>query len=236
MSALALGMSCSSGIVIEPWIVAALFQLHALLQNTWKDPACGDGLCESPFEFASYGRFGCRADCGRLAESVENLTTIQIDLTYDFSHPAGSIASTELMAQAQWNLCPENGAPHGRDCYFEEDQSFDRIEGTTRETVDDVPDGLWTIKIKRDFFEKVSGAVRVRDLVEAQARKYSKIHVALQAAKANHDYEIDVLNVCNPSLRLSVLDKIELHATLQLCLFSTLPCSSISVSISLSFT
>ena len=102
------------------------------MQKTWVDPACGDGLCESPFEFASYGRFGCRADCGRLSESVENLTTLQIDLSYNFNHPAGSIASTELMGQAQWNLCPEKGAPHGRDCYYEEDRSFDRIEGSVQ--------------------------------------------------------------------------------------------------------
>lgn len=169
------------------------------LQSTWVDPACGDGLCESPFEFASYGRFGCRADCGRLAESVANLSTIQIDLNYNFDHPAGSLASTELMSQAKWNLCPERGAPHGRDCYFEEDQSFDRVEGSTQEIVDDVPDGEWTIKIKRDFFRKVGGAVRVREKLEQQARLYSKIHVAMLSAKANHDYEKGVLEVrCIP--------------------------------------
>jgi hypothetical protein len=30
----------------------------------WKDPVCGDGDCEWPWEFPAYGRFGCRADCG----------------------------------------------------------------------------------------------------------------------------------------------------------------------------
>jgi hypothetical protein len=163
------------------------------VQKTWVDPACGDGLCESPFEFASYGRFGCRADCGRLADSGTNLSTIQIDLTYNFDHPAGSIASTELMSQAKWNLCPEHGAPHGSDCYFEDDQAFDRVEGSTQEIIDDVPDGEWTIKIKRDFFGKVGGAVRVRGLVEQQARQFSKIYVAMEAAKANHEYEQGVL-------------------------------------------
>ena len=74
---------------------------------------CGDGICESPFEFASYGRFGCRADCGRLSDVVENLTTLQINLAYNFDHPVGSLPQTELMTQASWNLCPENGAPHG---------------------------------------------------------------------------------------------------------------------------
>jgi hypothetical protein len=165
------------------------------MQKTWVDPACGDGVCESPFEFSSYGRFGCRADCGRLTDTVENLTTIQVDITYNFNHPASSIPSSELMSHATWNLCPENGAPHGRDCYWAEDRSFDRIEGSLQEVIEDVPDGLWTVKIKRDFFTKVGGAVRVRNLVEDQARKYSKIYVAMEAAKANHEYENKVLEV-----------------------------------------
>jgi hypothetical protein len=167
-----------------------------LVQKTWVDPACGDGLCESPFEFASYGRFGCRADCGRLSEAVGNLTTIQIDLHFNFEHSVGSIPATELMSQTQWNLCPENGAPHGRDCYYEEDRSFDRIEGSIQEVIEDVPDGLWTIKIKRDFFHKVKGAVRIRNLVEQQAREYTKIWIAMEAANASHAFEEAVLMVC----------------------------------------
>lgn len=169
-------------------------------------------MCESPFEFASYGRFGCRADCGRLSESVENLTTIQVDLHFNFDHPVGSIPATELMSQAQWNLCPENGAPHGRDCYYEEDRIFDRIEGTIQEVIDDVPDGLWTIKVKRDFFHKVQGAVRVRDLVEEQARQYTKIWIAMEAANASHTYEEGVLTVCIPqdSLRAGTSDMLQI--------------------------
>ena len=71
-----------------------------------------------------------------------------------------------------------------------------------QEVIDDVPDGLWTIKVKRDFFGKVRGAVRVRDLVELQARHYSKIHVALEAAEAHHAYELDVLQARTRSLFL----------------------------------
>jgi hypothetical protein len=167
------------------------------MQKTWVDPSCGDGLCESPFEFASYGRFGCRADCGRLSDAVENLTTVQIDLVFNFDHPSGSIPATELMSQAQWNLCPENGAPHGRDCYFEEDRSFDRIDGSVQEIIGDVPDGMWTIKVKRDFFSKIKGSVHIRDRVEEQARQYTKIYIAMESAKASHDYENRLLTVCS---------------------------------------
>ena len=59
----------------------------------WVDPKCGDGLCEAPFEFASYGHFGCRADCGRLPD-IQNLTAVQVDLYWDFNHPLSSLPAT----------------------------------------------------------------------------------------------------------------------------------------------
>ena len=50
--------------------------MNNLLATVWQDPVCGDGLCEAPFEYPSYGRFGCRADCGRMTERFA-LTSIQ---------------------------------------------------------------------------------------------------------------------------------------------------------------
>jgi hypothetical protein len=44
---------------VLPW-------LRKIADNHWKDPSCGDGKCQAPFEFPSYSRFGCRADCSRL--------------------------------------------------------------------------------------------------------------------------------------------------------------------------
>lgn len=35
-----------------------------VLLPIWKDPVCGDGNCEWPWEFPAWGRFGCKADCG----------------------------------------------------------------------------------------------------------------------------------------------------------------------------
>ena len=164
---------------------------ESYVQNLWRDPVCGDGICATPFEFASYGRFGCRADCGKLPE-VQQLTTLQIDLYYDFRHPTKSIASAELMQQASWNLCPADGAPHGMDCYFDEAQRFASIKGETHVVLDDVPDGKWEIRIKRDFFDKIRGAVRVVDRLKEQAawnRKYG----AYLAARSDQDFEIDIL-------------------------------------------
>lgn len=159
----------------------------------WKDPICGDGICAEPYEFASYGRFGCRADCGKLPE-VQNVTTLVIDLRFDFHHPTNSVPSAELMSQASWNLCPTLGAPHGSDCYFQEMQKFDTISGDVQITIDDIPDGQWEIRMKRDFFNKVKGAVRRLDGMKEQS-EWDRKYGAFIAAVTEQDYEIKVLEV-----------------------------------------
>ena len=98
--------------------------LQTTLTNIWVDPVCGDGVCETPFEFAAYGRFGCRADCGQLAQ-IQNLTTLQIDLYYDFSHPSGSVSATvracpemthAVAAQPAGRLLADSCASHVSGC------------------------------------------------------------------------------------------------------------------------
>ncbi|PNW70325.1 hypothetical protein CHLRE_17g715300v5 [Chlamydomonas reinhardtii] len=165
--------------------------LNGLLTEVWKDPVCGDGLCEAPFEFASYSRFGCRADCGKLSE-VQNLTKIQIDIYYDFSHPVGSIPASDLMQQASWNLCPLATA-YSSDCYFDADKEFDRLSGVQNFVLDDAPDGDWNLVVRRDIFNKIRGAVRDTTLVYASAFYY-KIYVAAAAARAEQAFEISLLN------------------------------------------
>ena len=162
--------------------------LQDTLTEVWKDPICGDGVCESPFEFPSYGRFGCRADCGRLVE-VQNLTSVMIDLNYNFKHPVGSVPSTELMQQASWNLCPRYGAPHGTDCYYTSDRKFDRVQGEIHLEVPDVPDGQWILVVKRDIFNKVSGAVRNREALEEDSLVW-KVRIGAVAAEAGRDFEV----------------------------------------------
>jgi hypothetical protein len=70
------------------------------MQAVWVDPVCGDGICEAPWEFASYSTFGCRADCGRL-QDIQNLTKLQIDMYWDFSHPVGSIPASVCSVHAR---------------------------------------------------------------------------------------------------------------------------------------
>lgn len=68
------------------------------LQAVWVDPTCGDGSCEAPFEFAAFSRFGCKADCGRLAD-IQNLTSAQVDVYWDFSHQAASLPAAVRAAR-----------------------------------------------------------------------------------------------------------------------------------------
>ncbi|EFJ46305.1 hypothetical protein VOLCADRAFT_93448 [Volvox carteri f. nagariensis] len=164
--------------------------LKKLLTEVWKDPVCGDGLCEAPFEFASYSRFGCRADCGKLNE-VQNLTTIQLDVYYDFSHPVGSIPASDLMQQASWNLCPVS-TPYSSDCYYDSDINFERLSGEQHFTLDDAPDGEWNLVVKRDIFNKIRGAVRDATLVKI-AGYYYKIYVAIAAAASEQAFEKTLL-------------------------------------------
>ncbi|KAL0022694.1 hypothetical protein WJX77_001966 [Trebouxia sp. C0004] len=161
--------------------------LSTTLTAIWVDPVCGDGVCETPFEYASFGRFGCRADCGELAE-VQNLTTLQIDLYYDFNHPTTSIASSTLMDQAAWNLCPVSGVVSGSACYYADDQTFTDLSGTTTVVIDDCPDGNWALVLKRDYFNKVAGGVRQQEKLDAHS-ELVKIRTAVSAAHAQQNSE-----------------------------------------------
>ncbi|KAG2499695.1 hypothetical protein HYH03_002630 [Edaphochlamys debaryana] len=164
--------------------------LQGVLNSVWKDPVCGDGVCEAPFEYAAYSRFGCKADCGKLNE-IQNLTRIQIDFYYDFAHPIGSIPASDLLQQTSWNVCPVQ-TPFTDGCYFESDQTFDRLAGSTTLTLDDAPGGEWDLVIKRDIFSKVGGAVRDVTLLYASAY-YTKVYIAVAAARAEQAYELLLL-------------------------------------------
>lgn len=174
--------------------------IDGVVTNSWVEPQCGDGRCEAPFEFPEYGRFGCKADCN-IINSQMNITKIQIDLYYNFSHPKGSVSPIDLMNDAKWNLCPlemdENIGPkkifHGADCYYEEDQGFEDQVGHIIRKIDDVPDGDWTIVVKKDIFLKVAGAVRPRVNVTKEAT-HKRLLMAAHYAQTYRKIELDKYN------------------------------------------
>lgn len=175
------------------------------VSKIWVNPVCGDGLCEEPWEFPQYADFGCRADCGDLPSRF-NLTTLQLDLEWDFTHIAGS---DSLRARAQWNLCPASGGeekpPHGTGCYYESDRKFESLSGDCFGEqcpepllLYDVPAGTkdrptrWEIRVKGDIFHKVSGSVLSYDNVTADA-DVIKTDIAIASSRNTTDTDAAIL-------------------------------------------
>mmetsp|Transcript_1040 Transcript_1040/g.2576 ORF Transcript_1040/g.2576 Transcript_1040/m.2576 type:complete len:432 (+) Transcript_1040:429-1724(+) len=130
---------------------------HNILEPTWKDPVCGDQKCEYPWEFPSYGRFGCRADCGQ----HQNLTKILVLIQHDFTgHPTAN--PRVLMSAAKWNLCQNDPARRARGeadlCWYADDNGFETVKGNVLETAE-VIDGTWYVQVTGDYAGRISGAI-----------------------------------------------------------------------------
>ncbi|KAK3242343.1 hypothetical protein CYMTET_47962 [Cymbomonas tetramitiformis] len=60
--------------------------------EVWTDPTCGDGVCHEPIEFPSFGRLGCKADCGEA-----DVTPLLVYVEADFYEVDGTMLSIALM-------------------------------------------------------------------------------------------------------------------------------------------
>lgn len=128
-----------------------------VLLPIWKDPVCGDGNCEYPWEFPFWGRFGCKADCGVNVNTTKIVVAVRADFT---GHP--TISPRVLMTNAKWNLCLEDDERRKRGeadlCWYEEDQSFDSVNVNSINAMDLI-DGKWYVVVKGDYAGRVSGSV-----------------------------------------------------------------------------
>eukprot|EP00879_Flechtneria_rotunda_P018889 GHRR01019826.1.p1 GENE.GHRR01019826.1~~GHRR01019826.1.p1 ORF type:complete len:292 (+),score=43.44 GHRR01019826.1:264-1139(+) len=141
---------------------------NKIITPIWKDPVCGNGKCDTPWEFPAWGPFGCQADCGL----NPNVTKIIVSLTGDFSgHP--SLSPSTLMNQVSWNLCLNDTVRLKRGlpqlCWFKDDQVFSEVLETQIKQVNLI-DGHWYIRLEGDLAGKVTGGVydatQGEDLVE----------------------------------------------------------------------
>ncbi|CAI7836287.1 unnamed protein product [Closterium sp. NIES-54] len=82
--------------VLTPNALCPLATACPTPQVVWKDPPCGNRVCERPLEFPAFGRFGCEADCGVLPA----LRPLTLRLSSAF-------ASLEYAQASSWNLCPQ---------------------------------------------------------------------------------------------------------------------------------
>ena len=179
-----------------------------VVNTLWTDAVCGDGVCSEPFEFPEYGRFGCKADCLRWIQMM-SVTEVQIDLYYNFTHPRGSVNPVDLQRDATWNLCPKEQDEitgiakirHGKDCYYETDQPFPSQTGQVQVLLDDVPDGTWSVQLKKDIFLKVGGAVRERQNVTHEEKRH-RVLLAHHYANVARKHERQILE----KLRMDFLD------------------------------
>ncbi len=64
------------------------------------------------------------------------------------------------MQQTSWNICPVD-TPFASGCYYNKDNQFSQLAGATTSVINDMPDGNWTLQMKRDIFDKTRGAVSV---------------------------------------------------------------------------
>lgn len=65
------------------------------------------------------------------------------------------------MQQTSWNLCPTVGSDikYSAGCYFPQDNRFNSLSGSYSKILDDLPDGEWTLMMRRDIFKKTRGSI-----------------------------------------------------------------------------
>lgn len=130
---------------------------NQVLAPIWKDPVCGDGKCEWPWEFPAWGPFGCKADCGSNTNTTKIVVNVQADFT---GNPA--ISPNVLMNNAKWNLCLVDSIRRQQGeadlCWFPVDQSFTTVQVNSLSTMH-VIDGKWYIVVKGDYAGRVHGSI-----------------------------------------------------------------------------
>ncbi|KAK3269947.1 hypothetical protein CYMTET_21630 [Cymbomonas tetramitiformis] len=119
----------SSGDIYE-WIAD-------VISHAWADPECGNGVCQPPMEYPSFGDHGCLTDCGEA-----NTTAYLINLEPRFVGDAAEVA--ELLATVTYNLCTDDLVPL---CWWAEEQKFEKnyAEGRVSEVLD-LPDAVWVLR------------------------------------------------------------------------------------------
>ena len=120
---------------------------------------------------------------------------LQVDLRWDFTHALAGLSASKLAADASWNVCPVGNALHGTACYFDQDRAFETVSGAESLEIRDLPAGQWRVVVRRDYFNKVAGAVRNRAALAAYGNSVVKVEAAHLAALAGLDYEAALLHV-----------------------------------------
>eukprot|EP00241_Pyramimonas_parkeae_P014849 CAMPEP_0114310634 /NCGR_PEP_ID=MMETSP0059-20121206/19361_1 /TAXON_ID=36894 /ORGANISM="Pyramimonas parkeae, Strain CCMP726" /LENGTH=1600 /DNA_ID=CAMNT_0001434685 /DNA_START=69 /DNA_END=4871 /DNA_ORIENTATION=+ len=111
--------------------------LEGIMQKHWEELKCGDGVCNHPLEYRSFGRFGCQADCG-----AHNSTFVRFVLM-------ANLKSDAALSEVTFNLCnrEEQESPGKPLCWYKEDQRFASLDDTVAHNVH-LPDGEWELLLR----------------------------------------------------------------------------------------
>ncbi|CAI7792460.1 unnamed protein product [Closterium sp. NIES-53] len=157
----------------------------SIIQSLWRDPACGTGSCDRPFQYPAFGRFGCQADCG----IFPNLTSIVIRLS-------SQLDTQQAADESSWNLCMVNPVSL---CWYETFQPFPL--GTADVSVAlDIPDGDWVVVLN-------APGGGIRGTVHAPPPGTQRINIVGAASTlelaawgyCEHDDDVDAANQAQPS-------------------------------------
>lgn len=99
-----------------------------------------------------------------------------------------------LLSAAAWNICPVSQSYHGQECYYAESQTFTSVTGSLSVEIPALPNAEWQLVVERDYFHKVSAAVRNKGVL-AEVGTRRKIEIAWLAAARGHAYEIELIQV-----------------------------------------
>ena len=100
---------------------------RAFVDQAWRDPVCGDGICEGPYEVPGQ----CVADCGTDGTAVRAVVRV----ASDFRHTR--ITEDVMRRSTRWNLCRRDDerarAGLGDDlCMYADNQPFPRSPSINR--------------------------------------------------------------------------------------------------------
>lgn len=121
---------------------------NALIAKIFTDPICGDGVCDSPEEYAGFGRFGCVADCGKYLDTTTITIDLQDILQLSASEIAWDLGSNEVLREAS-----RSGFKYNIYSYTMSEFLFDDDLDSASVTVE-VPDGVCTRIIKTSMCTK----------------------------------------------------------------------------------
>ena len=149
---------------------------RGIVSHAWRDPTCGDGVCEAPYE----GTDTCPADCGVSGDEVHAVVRV----ASDFRH-THILSEDALRRAARWNLCRRDderarAGMHGSLCYYDADQTFE--SGRNLKVADVMlSPGVWYLRVDGEPAGRTEGTVIDGDVLQSEGAAAASVAEQLDA-------------------------------------------------------